>query len=128
VLGLLGGYVVKGKRADGAAGAAAPTTTSPPKPGEMVEIPTMSVNLADGHFLRIGLALQLVKGEASAEWQKLHGPPVRDLMITVFSGKGIQELAQPEGREKVRQHLLEAVREHEGDAVMSVYFTEYVMQ
>ena len=129
-LGVVAVYIVQGRRAGAAASGdtTAMTTTTAPMPGELVEIPALSLNLADGRFLRVGLALRLVKGENAEEWTKSETPLIRDLLISFFAGRRMSDLASSDGREGARRDLLAQARERHGDAVLAVYFTEFVMQ
>ncbi len=94
-----------------------------PKPGEVLALDPIQVNLAGGHYLRVGLALQLTADAKEAE-----GSKALDAAIELFSGKTIDKLALPEEREKLKHHLLDdLVEAYEGE-VMGVYFTDFVTQ
>jgi flagellar protein FliL len=127
--GAAGGYVLKGGGA-GEEPAGASATTAPPKPGAMVDIEPLSLNLADGRYLRVGVAVQLVDGEGgeAEEWLAEHGPVIRDLLIQQLGGAYVADLATAEGREAVRTALLEKADEHLDDDLYALYFTEFVMQ
>lgn len=104
-------------RGDGSA------AVKPPEPGAVVKLDPISVNLADGRFLKVGLALQ---GTKAAE--ELEGSKALDIAIAELSGREMSELAKPKEREKVKQelaHLIGIAYEHE---VIDVYFTDFVMQ
>jgi flagellar FliL protein len=83
----------------------------------------IQVNLAGGHYLKIGIALQLTAAAHEAD-----GSAALDATIDLFSGKDMSELTRPESREKLK-HELEKELEHayHGD-VMGVYFTDFVTQ
>ena len=86
----------------------------------------MSINLADGHYLRLGLGLQLTL-EAGA-----HGPvdaaPARDAAIALFSGRTVAEIADPTTREALKAELTETLKTAYHGEVMAVYLTDYVTQ
>jgi flagellar FliL protein len=132
LVGIGAGYVLKGGGgAEDAAGATA--TTVPDEPGLMVTIEPLSINLADDHFLRVGIAVQLVDGAegvpaAPEEWLAEHGPIVRDLLISRLGGVYVADLADAPAREAVRDELLHLANEHFDDTVYAVYFTDFVMQ
>ena len=94
-----------------------------PEPGEVVTMEPIQVNLAEGHYLKIGIALQLTASAHEAD-----GSAALDATIELFSGKDMSELTRPESREKLK-HELEKELEHayHGD-VMGVYFTDFVTQ
>jgi flagellar FliL protein len=127
--GAAGGYVLKGGGAsEDAAGATA--TTAPPEPGTMVDIEPLSLNLADGRYLRVGVAVQLAAGQGGEpeEWLAEHGPVIRDLLIQQLGGAHVADLATAEGRDGVRTALLAKADEHLDDEIYALYFTEFVMQ
>ena len=138
LLGAAAGYTLKGG-GGGAEAASGPTTTAAPEPGVMVSIEPLSLNLADGHYLKVGIAVQLVDGaiegaghgagaEISEEWLAEHGPMVRDLVISELGGVHIAELASADARDVVRHTLLEKANERLHESVYAIYFTEFIMQ
>jgi flagellar FliL protein len=138
LLGAAAGYTLKGG-GGGAEAAGGPTTTAPPEPGVMVSIEPLSLNLADGHYLKVGIAVQLVDGaveggghgegaEVSEAWLAEHGPMVRDLVISELGGAHVAEFASADAREVVRHSLLEKANERLEETVYAVYFTEFIMQ
>ncbi|WP_435768380.1 flagellar basal body-associated FliL family protein [Nocardioides sp. SYSU DS0651] len=100
-----------------------PSKAAEPKPGEVVLIEPIQVNLAGGHYLRLGLALQLTDKAHGAD-----GSKAADAAITVFSGRPVAEVNKPEVREKLRHELDEELHHRYHGEVMGVYFTEYVTQ
>ena len=95
-----------------------------PVAGEVVTVEAVSLNLAGGHYLRIGLGLQLTA--------EVTEPPdtarALDLAIALFSGRTVEEVSSPEAREALKAQLgLQLVEAYEGE-VMAVYFTDYVTQ
>lgn len=94
-----------------------------PEPGEVLALEPIQVNLSGGHYLRVGIALQLTADAKEAE-----GSRALDATIDLFSGRSMDQLALPEQREKLKSTLLEHLAEaYEGD-VMGVYFTDFVTQ
>ena len=119
-------FVLKPKSsATEAAGAAAsPSPTTSWAPGAVAKLDPISINLAGGHFLKLGLSLQQSKAVAEA----VSGAKALDAAIALFSNKPMEELSTLEGREKAKEKLVEHLREiYEGE-VYDVYFTEFVMQ
>ncbi|SDQ19877.1 flagellar basal body-associated protein FliL [Quadrisphaera sp. DSM 44207] len=97
-----------------------------PVPGEVLALEPVSINLADGHYLKLGLALQLVEGAGAHA--PIDGSKALDSAITLFSGRSVEELADPVHREELKTelgHTLEEAYHHE---VIDVYLTEYVTQ
>ena len=94
-----------------------------PEPGEVVALEPIQVNLAGGHYLRIGIALQ-----ATADSHGVDGSKALDATIEVFSGKPLEEVMAPKQREVLREELFAHLDEAYHGDVLEVYFTEYVTQ
>lgn len=92
--------------------------------GVVVELNPITINLADGHFLKLGIALQ---ADVKAG-EEVTGAKALDLAIAQLSGKTVTELSTKDGREKAKEHLVEAVTEAYEKEVYDVYFTEFVYQ
>jgi flagellar FliL protein len=95
-----------------------------PLPGKVISMDAITINLADGHFLKLGLALQATATAAEAP----DGSHALDLAITEFSNKSVAELSSDKGREKIKEELTKKVEKAYEEEVMAVYFTEFVMQ
>ncbi|WGX97836.1 flagellar basal body-associated protein FliL [Nocardioides sp. L-11A] len=100
-----------------------PAGDGEPQPGEVAPLEAIQVNLAGGHYLRLGMALQLTTAAEEAD-----GSKALDSAITVFSGLPVEEVNKPDVRETLRQQLVERLKERYHGEVMEVYFTEYVTQ
>ena len=97
-----------------------------PKPvaGAVVKLDPITVNLAAGHFLKLGLSLQ-----ASADaGEDVSGAKALDAAIGLFTGRTVEELAKRDGREKAKAALVKQVAELYEDKVYDIYFTDFVMQ
>lgn len=101
-----------------------------PKPASTVQVPgivvpleSIQVNLAGGHYLKVGIALQLVDGVKEAD-----GSKALDALIEEFSGKSIDVLAQPVKREQFKAQLVSQLEQRYHHDVMGVYFTDFVTQ
>jgi len=94
-----------------------------PEKGEVVTMEPIQVNLAEGHYLKIGIALQLTATAHEAD-----GSAALDATIELFSGKEMSELSRHESREKLKKELeKELEHAYHGD-VMGGYFTDFVTQ
>jgi len=95
-----------------------------PDPGTVLVIEPISLNLADGHYLRLGLGLQLTKDVA----EEPDTARALDQAVALFSGRTMAEVNSAEGREALKVELLAQLTEvYEGE-VIDVYFTDYVTQ
>ena len=97
--------------------------TPPPEPGEIVAVDPIQINLAGGHYLRLGIALQLT----TAATHGADGSKALDAAIHIFTGRSVEQL-EGEGREKLKERLSEEVEHLYHGEVMDVYFTEFVTQ
>jgi flagellar FliL protein len=120
------------------------TTTTLFERGPTVTLPEVTLNLADGRLLRIGLALQLPhdpdradgesEGTEGDEEETVDDPtmghaPDLDAAISVFSTKTMDELLGEPGREAARAELLARIAEHHEEPVIEgVLFYQFVMQ
>lgn len=100
-----------------------PTGEAEPKPGEVAQLDPIQINLAGGHYLRLGLALQLTETA-----HEVNGSKALDAAITVFSGRPVGEVNKPEKREELRHELDEMLHDRYHGDVMEVLFTEFVTQ
>jgi flagellar FliL protein len=107
-----------------------PPPPPPPEPGEVAAFEPMSLNLADGHYLKIGIALQMVAAEGGGHGKKteVDGSKAKDAAIDIFSGRTMAELSDPAVRDTLKEELFHRVDEAYHHEVLDVYFTEFVMQ
>jgi flagellar FliL protein len=94
-----------------------------PKPGEVMALDPIQVNLADGHYLSIGIALQLVEGAEEAD-----GSKALDAVIELYSGRNIDDLIKAKTRTELKQELSHEVAELYEEEVIDVYLTQFVTQ
>jgi len=122
-----GGYFMGGSSEAPVAGATATTIPEPPA-GEIATMDPLSVNLADGHFLKVSMALQLAEEVVASEFEKGPISKAKDLLIDKIAGRPMEELSSPENRKKLKEELTAAAKEVYPDEVLDVYFTDFVMQ
>ena len=118
VVAVAAAYLLVLKPKDKAAG--------PPKPvaGAVVKLEPITINLAAGHFLKLGLSLQ-----ASADaGEEVSGAKALDAAIDLFSGRTVESLAGRDGREKAKAALVKEVSERYENKIYDIYFTDFVMQ
>jgi flagellar FliL protein len=130
-----GGYFMGGS---GGGEAAATETTVEPEvvEGPLLGLEAITVNLADGHYLRVGVSFQLTdqyedveEGEHGEDAMGHHHQiEVQDALISMFGGRAAEELATAEGRDHAKHELHEVANEMLDETVMDVYFTEFVFQ
>jgi flagellar FliL protein len=101
-----------------------------PKKGIVTAIETdLTINLADGHYLKLGFALQETE-EAGAE--AVDTSEAINLAIDQYTGKSVAELSTGKGREAAKAELLEKIKKayvEEGkEMIMDIYYTAFVTQ
>ncbi|RJK92807.1 flagellar basal body-associated FliL family protein [Vallicoccus soli] len=100
-----------------------------PVPGAVLVNEPITLNLADGHYLKVGLALQFTEeAGGGGHGASPDGSQALDRLIEQFSNRPVGELSSPESREKLKEHLLEEIKHDYHDGVMDIYFTEFVIQ
>lgn len=99
-----------------------------PEPGEVLAIEPISLNLADGHYLRFGMTLQLTAEAGGGGHGTVDGSKAVDLAIALYSGRPLAEVAGAEGRVALKAELLHQLQEAYHGEVMDVYLTNYVTQ
>ena len=124
VLLLVGGgvafFVLKGSSGKTANPAASKTVTH--SPGTVVTAAAITINLAGGHYLSLGLALQPEKAAVDIDPSK-----AEDIAIGVFSGMTVADLSTPKGRNDAKAELIKRVSEAYEKQVYNIYFTSFVM-
>ncbi len=97
--------------------------------GSVLALDSVTVNLSDGHYLKLGLALQLAEGvDASLAKDSGLGSKALDLALDTLSKHTMAELTKPATRDSLKSDLgFDVCREYEAK-VTTVYFTEFVMQ
>jgi flagellar FliL protein len=131
LLGGLKGFVLSGDKAAAAPGVSTTTTT---KPGPIVTLDPITVNIAGDRFLKIGLGLQLSGKLAGQPAPKDSNDPTKgfaralDLTIETFGGHTYDSLVTPAGRTVAKEELIKKLEAAYPEEVEGVYFTDFVMQ
>jgi flagellar FliL protein len=92
--------------------------------GVVQTVEPISINLADGRYLRLGLGLQLT---ALVE-EDVDPALALDKAIALFSQRPVAEISAPEGREALKGELVGQLEEAYEGEVVDVYFTNFVYQ
>ncbi len=100
-----------------------------PEAGTVLAVDPVAINLAGGSYLKLGIALQYT---AEYDAGGGHGKPVYDgsqaldIAIAQFSGASLADVQT--NREAMKAALQQEIVHAYHDAVMSIYYTEYVTQ
>ena len=95
-----------------------------PEPGVVVKLDAIQINLADDHYLKVGIALQASKDAG----EELDGSKALDETIDLFSGQSMEDLARRSFRDKMKKNLEHRLDEAYEGEVIGVYFTDFVSQ
>ena len=72
-----------------------------PEPGVVVKLDAIQINLADDHYLKVGIALQASKDAG----EELDGSKALDETIDLFSGQSMEDLSRRAFRDKMKKNL-----------------------
>ena len=116
-------YLVLGP---GSGGSEAEEKPEEPALGEVIALEPITMNLADGRLLKVGLALQLPDPPASDH--EIGGSVALDEAIAFLGEHTYAQLAAPAARQEAKKELSHRVAERYHEEVLGIYFTEFVMQ
>ena len=92
----------------------------------VVAMEPATLNLAGGHYLKVAVAIQLIKGKAAAtEFQSSHAA---ELVIDEFSNRTVTSLATNQQRKKLTNDLEKKIKAAYPDEVFHIYLTQFVTQ
>lgn len=94
--------------------------------GAVQVVDSVSVNLAGGHYLRLGLGLQL-SADAGGHGE-LDVAKALDSAIALYSGREVAELADVQAREDLKNELASTLEDLYHGEVVGVYYTDFVTQ
>jgi flagellar FliL protein len=89
----------------------------------------LTINLADGHYLKLAFSLQET---ADAGAEAVDTSEAIELAIDEYTGKTVAELSMEKSRETIKAELLakiiKAYTEEKVQKVMNIYYTSFVTQ
>jgi len=93
---------------------------------KIMELEPIVINLSDGHYIRIAVALGYT-GEESELKSKL--PAINDILITTVGAMSSKELISPEGKELLKENLLLKINSIlSGVHVRNIFYREFIVQ
>jgi flagellar FliL protein len=111
------------------------TTTTTAEPGPIVVLDKVTLNLADGHLLQVGLALELATeagggghGEAAEDDPTKGYAKALDAAIDILGDESMGSLSEAGGREGAKHALEQELHELYHGEVVGVFFHQFVMQ
>jgi len=92
----------------------------------IMELEPVVINLSDGHYIRIAIALGYT-GDESELKNKL--PAINDVLITTVGAMSSKELISPEGKELLKENLLLKINSVlSGVQVRNIFYREFIVQ
>ncbi len=89
----------------------------------------LTINLADGHYLKLAFTLQATEEAGEVE---IDNAEAIDIAIDQYTGMEIAELETTKGRETAKAELLEKIEKvynvDDKHIIMDIYFTQFVTQ
>ncbi len=98
----------------------------PPVGGDIVALDANTLNLTDGHYLKIAVDLQLVKGKAAAA--TFLPSNAKELVIDQFSDRTVASLSTNAERLALTDQLTAAMKKAYPNEIFQVYITQFVTQ
>lgn len=97
--------------------------------GAVLPLETFIVNLqVKGSFLKTSIQLEFAEPQLPPTMEK-DIPKVRDSIIRILSSKAAADILSVEGKEALREDLIEAINQSLGsEDVVDAYFTEFIIQ
>ncbi|GAA3288845.1 flagellar basal body-associated FliL family protein [Dactylosporangium vinaceum] len=99
-----------------------------PTPGVVSVLDAITINLADGHYLKLKMTLQATTEAAEAP----DGSEALDIAIDEYSGRKMDQLMSNAERERTKKELIaKVVKAYTKDGkkeIMDIYFTTFVIQ
>ncbi len=100
--------------------------------GQIVSLPTNTINTSDGHVLQVTVAMQLTAPASPATIAK-DDPKFLNAELTIFGALSYADLLNPAGRTAARAALLHSFQQIAGisegaQQISSLYFTGFIVQ
>lgn len=127
VAAVAGYWFLMGPGTSGDEGAAPVGGEAEYKLGEVLVVEPISINLEGGHYLRLGLGLQLT-ADAGKDGIAVNSAQALDAAIALFSGRSTEELADLKTREALKAQLTATLKDLYDEQVVGVYYTDFVTQ
>lgn len=132
---VLGAKMMGGGSGAATAGTPTTTTTTVQPDGPVTKLDPITLNLADGRFLRVGIALQQALGEGheaavepNSKDPSGHYAKALDIVIRVLGRRTYPELVPSEGRNEAKAEVVARLKEAYPEDLVDLYFTEFVLQ
>lgn len=98
-------------------------TPAKPQPGPVIQMDEMTLNLTDGHYLRMKIALQTTKGTS----EEFDTSEAAQLIIDQFSNRTVTQLTGDVARQKMMAGLVAKLQSAYPKKIIGGFYTEFVM-
>jgi len=103
-----------------------PPKPGPAKAGDSVVLGPLTLNLTDGHYLQVGVTIDLVQGKVTKD--KFETAPALQAVIDEFSNRTVASLSSRAARTKSLAELVTEVKKEYAGEVFDAHLTLFVMQ
>lgn len=111
------------------AGGTESTTTTTVAEGATVALEPMTLNLADGKYIRVGAAVTLAETADPKEFEEGgETNKLKDLIIFNVGDLTAEDLSTNEGREHLKETLAAGAKKLYGEEYLELYLTDLVIQ
>jgi|KBSSwiStaDraftv2_1062776.scaffolds.fasta_scaffold07067_6 flagellar FliL protein len=97
-----------------------------PSAGETVTLEPITVNLTGGHYLKVTLAVVLLKEKASAK--DFETAAAAELVIDEFANRSVASLSTNEARRKLTTDLFGKLKKEYPDEIFKIHLPQFVSQ
>jgi flagellar FliL protein len=94
--------------------------------GPVIRLDPIFINLAGGHYLKLGMGLQTMGPQSKEE--PTDGALALDAAIQIYSNQDMNTLTDQANRDTLKKQLVEMITKGYHLKVSDVYITEFVMQ
>jgi flagellar protein FliL len=98
----------------------------PPAAGDTVVLDPLTLNLTDGHYLQVAVAIDLVQGKATKD--KFEVAPADQAIIDEFSNRTVASLSSRAARTASLKTLIAEMKKEYPGMVFDAHFTKFVTQ
>jgi flagellar protein FliL len=98
----------------------------PPVGGDIIQLDPETVNLSDGHYLQVAVAVQVIQGKSSTT--DFQGSQAEQLVIDEFSNRSVPSLSSNGARKRLTKELEKNIKSAYKDEIFTIFLTKFVMQ
>ncbi len=132
IIGIAGGgvFFLLGKKGEDQA-ETKKSKKSKPKETVFIEFDPVIVNLMDPsgkRYLQVKMSLEVADKKVEEELKKKE-PLIKDLVLTILSGKTVEDVIAPDAREKIKAEILKKANEELGEElILNIYITQFIVE